>query len=148
MWRRQCQEPRGKRGGVPGPCSAPGHPLFARDALSRVTGARQRVGDKAAGRGKPEPRRGPALGKAMSSARPTGVHLQPTQQARRRVPTRGPPTRGEGSAAAMTGGRARVHPAPRAGSAPSQAPSPSSPPVSVGSPDSGRAAGARTHRRS
>lgn len=140
-------------GGVPGPCGAPGHPLFARDALSRVTGARQRVRDKAAGRGKPEPRRGPAPGESHEqcppSARPTGVHLRPTQQARRRVPTRGPPTRGEGSAAAMTGGRARVRPAPRAGSAPSPAPSPGSPPVSVGSPDSGgRAAGARTHRRS
>lgn len=111
-------DPEAKLGVVLRACCAPGTPLFARDALSRVTEARHRAGDKAARRGKPAPRRRPTLGVARSSARPTGVHLRPTQQAQPRVPTGGTGTRGEGTAAAMTGGRAPVCPAARAGSAP------------------------------
>lgn len=148
---RQCPEPRGEAWGVPGTCSALGHSLFARNALSRVTEARQLVGDKAAGRGKPEPRRGPGPEKAMSSARPAPCPSGFTSGPRNRRGSGsrpGSPTRAEGSTAAMTGGRAPVRPAARVGSTPSPAPSPGRPPLSVGSPAPGsglRASGWRTY---
>lgn len=127
-------DPEAKLGVVLRAGCAPGTPLFARDALSRLTEARQRVGDKAARRGKPAPRQGPTPAEATSSTRPTGVHLRPTQQAQLPVPTPGYQTRAEGIAAAMTGGRAPVCPAARAGSAPTLVPSSNRPPLKSGEP--------------
>lgn len=90
--------PEAQLGGVQGaaPCSGAPHCSRAEPCHESLRRDSQWGGgeDTAAGRGKPEPRRGPVPGKAMSSARPapgpTGVHLRPTQQARRRVPTPGP----------------------------------------------------------
>lgn len=126
--------PEAKPGVVPRACCAPGTPMFARDALSPVTEERQRAGARLPDEGSPR------LGGDRPWGRPRaapGSRGSPPAHATGAAPGPDPgyPTRGEGTAAAMTGGRAPVCPAARAGSAPLPRPlAPIFRPLRAGSP--------------